>query len=94
MPVPTSQGERPLVVRGAFLVLGLVIVVVTIQQWRNQPVEGPQPGLGFYLLPLMMASSLVVQFWGKTRRSPLLFVSLGLLVCSLVVLWLTVSGRL
>ena len=94
MDTSRNTGERPVVVRGALLMFGLVILATTFNQWRVQPEDAPPPPFVIYLLPVLLAASLVVQFFAKKRSSPLLLVSLGLIVITLGLLWLASQGYL
>lgn len=94
-----AHSERPIVVRGAILMFGLVIVVSTVRRWVEMPdapaapADQPTP-VWLHVIPLVLASSMIVQFFARRRGSPLLMVSVGLILVSLVLLWLLSSGHL
>jgi hypothetical protein len=88
-----------MVVRGAILMFGLIIAVSTVQRWVAMPEV--QPGadakpapVWLHLIPLVLASSMIVQFPAKDRGSPLLMISVGLILASLLLLWLFSAGHL
>jgi len=85
--------ERPLVVRGGILMFGVVILASTILRWRAAPADA-RPDAWFFVLPSLLAASMVLQYFARDRRSPLMLVSLGLVVASLVLLWLFARGAL
>lgn len=92
---PPSRPERPVVVRGAILVFGLIIVFSTARQWLSVPAEPEKPvRVWFFVIPLVLASSMILQFFAKHRGSPLLAVSIGIICVSLLLLWLFAAGHL
>lgn len=90
--IPT---ERPIVVRGAILLFGLIILSTTLQRWFTAPVDPEKPiPIWLHVIPIVLGSSMVVQFFAKQRRSKLLIASLGLVLLSLLLLWMFASGVL
>lgn len=92
--VPPRAPDRPLVIRGAILIFGLTIAGAAFQQWQLQPEAETKTPVWFFVISLVLASSMILQFFAKHRRSPLLAASLGIVCLSLALLWLLRSGYL
>jgi hypothetical protein len=94
-PLSSARTERPVVVRGAILMFGLVIISTTIRTWSATPADpevvvSPWP----HVISLFLAASMVVQFFAKQRSSKFLSASIALILISLGLLWMYSAGHL
>lgn len=94
-PLSQARTERPVVVRGAILMFGLVIISTTIRTWAATPADvEPAPSPWPHVISLFLAASMVVQFFAKQRSSKFLSASIALILISLGLLWMYSAGHL
>lgn len=94
-PLSSARTERPVVVRGAILMFGLVIISTTIRTWAATPADvEPTPSPWPHVISLFLAASMVVQFFAKQRSSKFLSASIALILISLGLLWMYSAGHL
>ena len=83
-PIPAGR-ERPIALRGAFLLMGFVVAFTAVQRWFGSEMpDGGRPPIALLLVPLLLAISMGLQFFAKRKDSPLLAVSIGLVAIALV----------
>jgi hypothetical protein len=94
-PLSSARTERPVVVRGAILMFGLVIISTTIRTWAATPADvEPTPSPWPHVISLFLAASMVVQFFAKQRSSKFLSASIALILIALGLLWMYSAGHL
>ena len=94
-PLSSARTERPVVVRGAILMFGIVIISTTLRTWAAAP-EAPDGSVNPWphVISLFLAASMVVQFFAKQRSSKFLSASIALILISLGLLWMYSAGHL
>jgi hypothetical protein len=76
-----------MIIRSTFLAMAVAVLWISVNQWLlDLRSDGPAPPLPAILAPVLLAGSLLLQFFAKHRGSKLRIWSLGLAFLALLML--------